>query len=74
MPNSSALHNHWQFPNPEYHQFVDGLADQITQLSAHLDAGTCQLLTLIAKFDENKGWNGEIMDPQMAVAALLALE
>ena len=56
---TQTLHQCWQFPNPEYYQFIDRLADEITQLAAHLDAGTYRLLKLIGKFDENKGWNGE---------------
>ena len=37
---------------------LSGLADEITQLSAHLDASTYQLLKLIAEFDEREGWGG----------------
>jgi hypothetical protein len=34
------------------------LGDHITELAAHLDAGTFQLLKLIGEFDENGGWHG----------------
>jgi len=32
------------------------LADQITELSAYISAATCQLLELIAEFDEGRHW------------------
>lgn len=35
---------------------VDRLADEIAELSAHLDAATHRFLTLIARFDELEGW------------------
>jgi len=34
------------------------LADQITELAAHLDAGQYQLLKLIERFDREEGWAG----------------
>lgn len=34
------------------------LADQITELAAHLDAGQYQLLRLIERFDREEGWAG----------------
>ena len=34
----------------------DDLADQIAELSAHLDAATHSFLTLIRRFDELRGW------------------
>ncbi|NNE06361.1 MAG: DUF222 domain-containing protein, partial [Xanthomonadales bacterium] len=37
---------------------LDSLADQITELSAHLDAGTYRLLKLIGEFDQREGWSG----------------
>jgi 5-methylcytosine-specific restriction endonuclease McrA len=37
---------------------LDRMADGITELVAHLDAGTFQLLELICEFDENEGWAG----------------
>ena len=59
MANSQSLHQHWHFPDPEYRQYCDQLADQITELSGHLNAGNYQLLKLIGEFDEKKGWSGE---------------
>ncbi len=34
----------------------DALSDQITELSAHIQAATCRLLQLIAEFDARRGW------------------
>jgi hypothetical protein len=36
---------------------LDRLGDEITQLSAHLDAATAHLLDLIREFDAGGGWN-----------------
>src|SRR5947199_7151988 len=36
---------------------LDRLADEIAELSAHLDAATAQLLDLIREFDARDGWN-----------------
>ena len=38
---------------------LEKMADGITELAAHLDAGTYQLLELICEFDEEEGWAGE---------------
>ncbi|MCW8926375.1 MAG: HNH endonuclease, partial [Xanthomonadales bacterium] len=43
--------------NPSTNQ-LNHLADDITELVAHLDAGTYRLLELICEFDENEGWAG----------------
>ena len=37
---------------------LNNLADDITELAAHLDAGTYQLLKLICEFDKDEGWSG----------------
>ena len=37
---------------------LDRLGDEIAELSAHLDAATAHLLTLIREFDARAGWNG----------------
>jgi hypothetical protein len=47
-----------EFPCPEYFESLEQLGDEITELSAHLDAGTYQLLELIGRFDEHGGWHG----------------
>jgi 5-methylcytosine-specific restriction endonuclease McrA len=36
---------------------LDRLGDEIAELSAHLDAATARLLTLIREFDTRGGWN-----------------
>src|SRR5258707_15799682 len=36
---------------------LDRLGDEIAELSAHLDAATARLLTLIREFDVRGGWN-----------------
>src|ERR1700674_6137736 len=36
---------------------LDELGDEIALLSAHLDAATARLLTLIREFDARGGWN-----------------
>ena len=37
---------------------LERLGDEIAELSAHLDAATARLLTLIREFDARGGWNG----------------
>jgi len=37
----------------------ENLADQITELAAHIHAATFRLLVLIREFDECEGWAGE---------------
>jgi hypothetical protein len=37
---------------------LEKMADGITELAAHLDAGTFQLLELICEFDKQNGWQG----------------
>ncbi len=46
------------YPDPERIVNLQQMADGITELVAHLDAGTFQLLKLIAEFDQNEGWSG----------------
>ena len=46
------------FPDHERVVKLNRMADGITELVAHLDAGTFQLLELIREFDENEGWEG----------------
>ena len=36
---------------------LNQLADEIAELSAHLDAATARLLDLIREFDARGGWN-----------------
>jgi hypothetical protein len=46
------------FPTPVRVAALDRLGDEIAELSAHLDAATARLLTLIREFDARGGWNG----------------
>ncbi|MCH8057624.1 MAG: DUF222 domain-containing protein [Proteobacteria bacterium] len=45
-------------PDPQHTEDLSRLGDEITEMAAHLAAGTCQLLELIAIFDEEGGWQG----------------
>ena len=47
------------FPPHERITKLEKMADGITELVAHLDAGTYQLLQLIHEFDQEEGWAGE---------------
>jgi hypothetical protein len=42
---------------PHHASELDRLGDEIAELSAHLDAATARLLTLIREFDARGGWN-----------------
>ena len=44
-------------PTPPHIAELDRLGDEIAELSAHLDATTARLLTLIREFDARGGWN-----------------
>ena len=44
-------------PKPLACAEADRLGDEIAEISAHLDAATHRLLTLIRRFDEGSGWN-----------------
>jgi hypothetical protein len=44
-------------PSPPNIQELERLGDEIAELSAHLDAATAPLLTLIREFDARGGWN-----------------
>jgi hypothetical protein len=46
------------YTEPERITRLNHLADNITELVAHLDAGTFQLLQLICEFDKEEGWDG----------------
>jgi hypothetical protein len=39
-------------------RLLDDLADEIAELSAHIDAATYRLLKAIAEFDRREGWEG----------------
>ena len=44
-------------PSPPNIQELERLGNEIAELSAHLDAATARLLTLIREFDARGGWN-----------------
>lgn len=44
-------------PTPPNIAALDRLGDEIAELSAHLEAATARLLTLIREFDARGGWN-----------------
>jgi len=46
------------YPDPKRIITLNKMADGITELVAHLDAGTFQLLKLICEFDKKEGWVG----------------
>ena len=63
MPNTpkTAPNHHpaaGYYPDHKRVTELNKLADNITELVAHLDAGTFRLLQLICEFDENEGWEG----------------
>jgi hypothetical protein len=45
-----------KYPDPQHIEDLSRLADEITEMAAHLAAGTCELLELIQIFDEEEGW------------------
>jgi hypothetical protein len=45
-----------QYPDLQHFQDISRLGDEITEMAAHLAAGTCELLELIHIFDEEEGW------------------
>jgi hypothetical protein len=44
-------------PTPPNILALDRIGDEIAELSAHLEAATARLLTLIREFDARGGWN-----------------
>ena len=43
-------------PDPEHHLRLARLENKITELAAHINAATFQLLKLICEYDEQDGW------------------
>jgi hypothetical protein len=43
---------------------LERLEERICELAAHLAAGTCQFLQLVAEFDARRGWRGNARSPQ----------
>ena len=50
------------FPPHEDIVKLEKMADGITELAAHLDAGTFQLLGLICEFDKQSGWKARVFN------------
>ncbi len=51
------IHSPDIFTTPDRVAELDGLGDEIAELSAHLEAATARLLDLIREFDARGGWN-----------------
>lgn len=45
-----------QFPNSRHFEKIERLEERITELAAHINAATYQLLVLICKYDQQEGW------------------
>ncbi len=52
----STLPSVRSYPDPEHFEDMSRLGEEITEMAAHLAAGTCHLLELIQIFDEEEGW------------------
>jgi 5-methylcytosine-specific restriction endonuclease McrA len=52
-----GFHHSAVLATPQPTAELDRLGDEIAELSAHLDAATARLLTLIREFDARGGWN-----------------
>ncbi len=46
-----------KYPDLQHFEDLSRLGDEITEMAAHLAAGTCELLELIHIFDEEEGWS-----------------
>jgi hypothetical protein len=44
------------FPDPDYHENLQRLERDITELAAHINAASFQLLELVGIYDEQQGW------------------
>jgi len=61
------------YPDPERAEALLRLGDEITEMSAHLDAGTFQMLQLIGRFDQQGEWHGTGILSSATAPALLYL-
>ena len=59
IPSSNDQIRAGYYPPHERTIQLEKMADGITELAAHLDAGTYQLLQLIYEFDKEEGWAGD---------------
>jgi hypothetical protein len=58
ISSQDPFQNTQNHTDPDQFDSLSRLGDNITQMAAHLDAGTYQLLELIGKFDKQGGWHG----------------
>ena len=58
QPQKRELPSSRRYPDLQHFEDLSRLGDEITEMSAHLTAGTCQLLEMIQIFDEEGGWHG----------------
>ena len=58
QPQKRELPSSRSYPDLQHFEDLSRLGDEITEMSAHLTAGTCQLLEMIQIFDEEGGWHG----------------
>jgi hypothetical protein len=72
-PNTDHHPRAGYYPDHERVIKLERMADGITELVAHLDAGTFQLLKLICEFDQNEGGSGPGIRSSATAPALLYL-
>ncbi|MDT8320815.1 MAG: DUF222 domain-containing protein, partial [Xanthomonadales bacterium] len=56
MNHAPELRSFHRFPNPDRHDDLRRLEHDITELAAHINAASYQLLELVGIYDEQKGW------------------
>ena len=56
MSHPHPIPSFHRFPDPQHFENMERLEDDITQLAAHINAATFQLLELIGIYDEHEGW------------------
>jgi hypothetical protein len=59
MPKVAIMTNLALPPAPEHLTYDEKLGQKITLLAGQMNVGSHSLLTLIAEFDERKGWSGD---------------
>jgi hypothetical protein len=57
-PQLRELRSSRRYPDLQHFEDLSCLGDAITEMAAHITAGTCQLLEMIHIFDEEGGWHG----------------
>jgi len=58
IPHPHSLPHTRSYPDAEHFENLSRLGEDITEMAAHVDAGTFQLLEMIGHFDEEEGWAG----------------